>query len=289
MSVTSSIPLARRFLATLEPISSMIFFSPEAFAGYQALGLDGWSGYFCSRASPMGPVSAEVVIATFYNFSPDIVRPNVRWDLASPEQVLAARLEGARATLARALAEGARSERLDRAVTLLREARDACPPQGRPLAAGHAGITWPDDELTALWVGATVLREFRGDGHVAVLVAHGVGPVDAILLHSAYIGGNYDFLRKTRQWDDAAIEEGTAGLVERGFLTPEGTLTDAGEKFRLMLEHETDRLAMAPFHALGEERSEELLGILHPVAMRLLETRAAPRGLGRMDPANRLV
>ena len=60
-------------------------------------------------------------------------------------------------------------------------------------------------------------------------------------------------------------------------------------EFRLMLEHETDRISQAPFDALGEDKCEELLGLLHPVAMRLLEARAAPRALGRMDPANKLV
>src|SRR5919108_3413107 len=110
----TNIPIARRFLATLEPITSMIFFSPEAFANYEALGLDGWSGYFCSRAAPMGAVSPDVIVATFYNFSPDIVRPNVRWDLASPEQVLAARHAGAQATLSRVLDDGERPPKLDR-------------------------------------------------------------------------------------------------------------------------------------------------------------------------------
>lgn len=285
----TTIPIPRHFLATLEPITSMIFFSSEAFANYEALGLDGWSGYFCSRAAAMGAVSPEVVVATFYNFSPDIVRPNVRWDLASPEQVLEARHGGARATLERVFGDAERPPGLDRAVELLREACEACPPQGRPLAAAHNRLPWPEHELLALWHGSTVLREFRGDGHVAVLVGHGVGPVDAILLHTAYIGGKLDFLRVTRQWSDEAIAAGLARLVDRGFMTPEKGLTDGGEKFRLMLEHDTDRLAAPPFDALGEAKCEELLGLLHPVAVRLLETRTAPKGLGRMDPANKLV
>lgn len=283
--------MPRRFLAELEPISAMIFFSPEAFEEYSALGLDGWSGYFCSRSAPMGAVSPEVVVATFYNFSPSIVRPNIRWDVASPEAVLAARNEGARRTLHRVMDEenGQAPPPLGRAIELLREAVAACPPEGRPLAAGNAALPWPEDELVALWHGATVLREFRGDGHVAVLVGHNVGPVDAILLHAGYIGGKIDFLKATRQWDDDAIAAGIARLVDRGFMTPEGALTDGGEKFRGMLEHDTDRLAAAPFKALGEERCEELLALLHPIAMRLLETRAAPKALGRMDPANKLV
>ena len=266
----------------------MIFFSSEAFANYEALGLDGWSGYFCSRAAAMGPVSPDVVVATFYNFSPDIVRPNVRWDIASPEQVLKARWDGALATLERVF-EGQRPDRLERAVELLKEACAACPPQGRPLAAAHNRLPWPEDPLLALWHGSTVLREFRGDGHIAVLVGHAVGPVEAILLHTAYVGGKREFLRVTRQWNDEAIAAGLAWLVHRGFMTPDEALTDGGEKFRLMLEHDTDRLAAAPFNALGEDKCEELLELLHPVAMKLLETRAAPKGLGRMDPANKLV
>jgi hypothetical protein len=267
----------------------MIFFSPEAFANYEALGLDGWSGYFCSRAAAMGPVTPEVVVATFYNFSPDIVRPNVRWDIASPEQVLKARHDGALATLERVFGDGAMPPGLDRAVELLREASDACPPQGRPLAAAHARLPWPDDQLLAMWHGSTVLREFRGDGHIAVLVGLGVGPVEAILLHTAYIGGKLDFLRVTRQWSDDAIAAGVARLADRGFMNPDMSLTDGGEKFRLMLEHDTDRLAAAPFDALGEDKCEELLALLEPFAMKLLETRAAPKALGRMDPANKLV
>ncbi|MGH2728419.1 MAG: helix-turn-helix domain-containing protein, partial [Actinomycetota bacterium] len=39
----------RRFLSVLEPIVSMIYFSPEAFEEYASIGLvDGWAAYFCS-------------------------------------------------------------------------------------------------------------------------------------------------------------------------------------------------------------------------------------------------
>jgi hypothetical protein len=282
-------PMPRRFLAVLEPISAMIFFSGEAFEEYTKLGLDGWSSYFCSRAAPMGAVSPDVVVATFYNFSPDIIRPNVRWDLASPKAVLAARHEGVRRTFARVFDEVGGFPPMARAIELLREAVDACRPPGRPIAAALAAMPWPDDEPLAVWHGSNVLREYRGDGHVAVLVAHGVGPVDAIVLHAAYVGGKIDFLKATRQWDDEAINDAIARLADRGFLSPDGGLTDAGGKFRLMLEHDTDRVSHAPFDALGKDKCEELLALLEPVAMRLLETKAAPRFLGRMDPANKLV
>jgi hypothetical protein len=282
-------PTPRRFLVVLEPISAMCFFSPEVLEENAKLGLDAWASYFCSRAAPMGAVSADVVAATFYNFSPDIVRPNVRWDLASPEQVRAAQLEGVRRTFVRVFDEVGGFPPMGRAIELLREAVRACPPAGRPIAGALAAQPWPTDEALGVWHGSMVLREYRGDGHVAVLVSHGVGPVEAIVLHAAYVGGKIDFLKLTRQWADEALQHATARLVDRGFMSPDGGLTDAGGKFRLMLEHDTDRIAHAPFEALGADKSEELLGLLEPIAMRLLETKAAPKFLGRMDPAHKLV
>ena len=40
----------------------------EQFAGFD--GLVGMGRYFATRAAPLGPVPAEVVVATFYNFGP---------------------------------------------------------------------------------------------------------------------------------------------------------------------------------------------------------------------------
>ena len=280
--------MPRRFLVVLEPISAMCFFSPEVLEENTKLGLDPWASYFSSRAAPMGAVSPEVVVSTFYNFSPEIVRPNVRWDLASPGQIIASQRRGVLRTLARVFEEGGYPP-LTRAIELLHEAVAACNPAGRPIAGALAALPWPEDEPLALWQGSMVLREYRGDGHVAVLVSHGVGPVEAIVLHAAYVGGKIDFLKATRQWGDDALRDATARLVDRGFVTPDGGITDAGGKFRLMLEHDTDRIAQAPFDALGEDKCEELLSLLEPIAMRLLEAKAAPKFLGRMDPSNKLV
>jgi len=281
-------PMPRRFLAVLEPISAMIFFSPEAFEEYTALGLDGWSAYFSSRSAPMGPVTPDVVVATFYNFSPDIVRPNVRWDIASPERILQARHEGVRRTMHRVFDEDPPAG-ADRAQELLKVVVEACTFEGRPLSAAHARLPWPEDQLVGIWHGATVLREYRGDGHLAALLSHGVGPVEAILLHAGYIGGKLDFLKATRQWTDEQLEAGVASLIERGFMGEDRVLTEGGQKFQLMVEHDTDRMATAPFKALGDDRCEELLGLLDPIARKLLAERAAPKALGRMDPSNLLV
>lgn len=285
-------PLPRRLLTVLEPIAGGVYLSQEGFEEYAAIGLtDGWSGYFCSRSAAMGAVSAEVVAAAFYNFNPELVRQSIRWDLASPEVVYEARLRAVARVLTRGLADPDGEGRMEvppRAIELLKEAVAACPPHGRPLAAPHAALPWPEDDLLGLWHGANVLREFRGDGHNAVLLQHGVGPVDAILLHSAYMSARPDFFLQTRQWDEATVAAARERLTARNFLTPDG-LSEGGAKFRLMLEHETDRAAEPPIAALGPGRSEELIALLQPVAMRILEQKAAPRAMGRMDPSNKLV
>ena len=65
--------MARKMWRTLEPYHGLIYFAPEATAAYEALGVMGCDGYFASRAAPMGAVPAEVVIATFFNFNPELV------------------------------------------------------------------------------------------------------------------------------------------------------------------------------------------------------------------------
>ena len=96
--------VARKTFRTLEPIHGLVYFAPEATDEYAALGVTGRSGYFASRAAPMGAVPAEVVIATFFNFEPGLVRRamNGVWDLVTPAALIDARFRGAKAALERA-------------------------------------------------------------------------------------------------------------------------------------------------------------------------------------------
>lgn len=301
--VTVSMP--RRFLGALEPLVSMIYFAPEAAEEYAALGLDPISGYFCSRSAAMGRASAEVVASAFYNFNPAMVRQFLRWDVADPDAVMAARLRAVRRVSERLLADdegalpgdgaalpdgagppgdGAGLPDVERAVALLREASAACRPEGRPLYAAHARLPWPEDRLTALWHGGNLLREYRGDGHIAVLVSHGVDAVEALALHAPYLGVKREVLFQMRMWGEEETAAATERLAARGFVAPDGSLTEAGREFREMLELETDRLGAAPFDALGPDRGEELLALLLPLSRRVVERRGVPRPLARMAP-----
>ena len=98
--------MARHMWRALETLHMTVYFAPEPRDAYRRVGLrGGWMGYFASRSAAMGPVPAEVVMATFYNFHPRMVRRAIpdAWGFAPPERVLAARFEGADAALRRLL------------------------------------------------------------------------------------------------------------------------------------------------------------------------------------------
>src|SRR5580698_11298278 len=148
MTVTPEI--ARRTWRSLEAFHGMIYFSADAAARYEALGLTGGARYFVSRSAAMGTPSAEVVIATFYNFNPALVRTALpaAWQVTSPEKVLEARLAGADATLREILgADVVESPEMERAAVLNRQAAEAVTGDlsGRPLYAAHTTLPWPDE------------------------------------------------------------------------------------------------------------------------------------------------
>src|SRR3954463_1857773 len=135
----------------VEPLHAHLYFAPEHDERFSALGLKpGRMSYFAGRAAPMGAVGAGVVTATFYNFSPSLVAHMIprAWTLASPEQVLAARLDAARDSLTRLLGEEAAGWRgVAEFAGRLREACAVLNPEGRPLYAGHADLPWPEEPL----------------------------------------------------------------------------------------------------------------------------------------------
>ena len=261
---------ARRTWRALEAFHGMIYFSPEAAASYEAAGLAGRSGYFASRAAAMGPVPAEVVIATFYNFSPALVRSCIpaAWDAASPGKVLAARHSAADATLRRVLGDAVESSQMERAALLARQAAEAVAHDvaGRPLYAAHAALPWPDQPHMVLWHAQTLLREYRGDGHVAALLTAGLTGIEALVTHAASGAIAAEALRTTRAWPHEAWAEAVEGLRGRGWVSRDGdlALTEAGRQARQEIEDHTDELGARPYQALGEDGCRELQALAAP-------------------------
>jgi hypothetical protein len=266
--------MARKMWRTLEPYHGLIYFAPEATAAYEALGVIGFDGYFASRAAPMGPVPAEVVIATFFNFNPEVVRHAIpaAWTAASPTDLLAARLGAADAALRRATGDLLADAGVGRAAELARTATAGCTAAGRPLYAAHAALPWPDAPHLALWHGITLLREFRGDGHIACLVEADLEGVDALVLHAASGEVPRAALQTSRHWTDAAWEASVAKLTARGIVDGDGAFTEAGAALRQHIEDRTDALALAPWDALGVEGCDELRSLVRPLSKAIVES-----------------
>ncbi|WP_435271108.1 SCO6745 family protein [Streptomyces sp. 1222.5] len=250
---------ARDAWRRLEPVHAMIYFVPEGRRRYADLGLSGPAGYFASRSAAFGPVPAELVVSAFYNFHPGLVRGALDgvWDTTTPRQVLDARYAAADEALRRAGVH--ELPHLDEVVALARRAAEAARehPQGRPLFAAHAALPWPDQPLLQLWHAQTLLREFRGDGHVASLLSEGVGGLEALLLHAATGETSVSMLKATRAWPEEEWTGTRERLRERGLLDGDG-LSPEGERLRAHIEDRTDRLALPAYAALGDAGCERL-------------------------------
>src|SRR5215510_15409578 len=208
--------IARRPWRALEPVHGMIYFASEAQDAYARVGITHHrTAYFASRSAALGPVPAEVVIATFFNFYPGLVEKAMAgvWETVTPAQLLAARLEGADLALRRAFSDKIGSTDLAEVAGIARQAAlAACDDgvHGRPLFAGHASLAWPDEPHLILWHAQTLLREYRGDGHVAVLTAEGLSGVEALVTHAATNDIPAELLASSRAWPqpewDAAVD-----------------------------------------------------------------------------------
>lgn len=269
--------LARRTWRTVEPLHGMIYFSPEAAAEFDALGLVGRMGYFGSRSAPMGAVGAEVVIATFYNFRPDLVRTAIpaAWERATPAQIIDARLRAADGALRRSLPDVIGSPELAEAAGLARRAAEtACVHvEGRPLFAGHAALPWPEDDHLVLWHAQTLLREYRGDGHIAALVTAGLSGLEAAITHVATGDVPGAVLVSTRAWPADEWEAGADGLRARGLLEPgpDLALTAAGRVQRQWIEDATDAGSVAAYEPLGEDGCARLRALARPWSRAIID------------------
>ncbi len=263
--------LARKTWRTVEPLHGMVYFVPEAAEAYARLGITGRTGYFASRSAPMGAVGADVVIATFFNFNPELVRAAIpgAWEIASPEAIVAARFEAVDAAFRRILGdEVVRSPEMARAAELARTAAEeaARHVEGRPLAAAHADLAWPAPPHLQLWHAQSILREFRGDAHIALLVVHGLSGIDALVTHAAAGDVPVRILLATRAWADSDWRAAVDDLSGRGWLEPGDELrfSASGEARRKEIEEGTDALSAAPYEVLGEELCAELRSLVRP-------------------------
>ncbi|MFJ3444369.1 hypothetical protein ACIPM2_24710 [Streptomyces sp. NPDC086081] len=248
----------RRCHNVLNSLHATHYFSPDLGRELAAVGVtDPRAVNFAVRSAAFGPVGAGAVAAAFYNYRYELVARHVPavWETATPAQVLAARVRAVDATLRRLLGEEAlASAEMAEAARLALRAAEACAREARPLYAAHADLPVPDEPHLRYWHAATLLREHRGDGHLAALVSAGLDGLEALVTHTATGKGmTPKWVFATRGWSREDWDAASQRLRERGLRDESGELTGQGAALRDEIERVTDRLDRAPYEHLGAE------------------------------------
>lgn len=272
--------VSRRMWRLFEPLHAVVYFAPQARAAFDAAGMRGfWMGYVAARVAPLGAVHATVATAVFYGFHPSRAARALpdAWEYSTPAQLLTARRAGSADALRTLLGnDAAWSPEVHEATELLWAAAQEADVAGRVLGAANQALSEPHDPVEALWQAATTLREHRGDGHVACLIARGLTPVQAHLLKSATGEVDEQMLQTARAWPDEAWLQAHDELTAHGWLDRDGVLTPAGQSLRNDLEHATDAASIGPWRALGPTATTRLATLLSPLTQRIADSGVLP-------------
>ncbi|WP_433247622.1 SCO6745 family protein [Streptosporangium sp. CA-135522] len=272
--------LARQMWHQIEPVHATIYYSPEAFEEAERLGYDvesRWPSYFAWRTAPLGAAGPKLVAATYYSFSPAMIAEYVPgvWATAQPGQVLQARLRAMDRTLRALLGDRIATPEIVEAAELAVRAAESVTVAHRPLAAANLDLPWPEEPHLALWQAYVVLREHRGDGHLAALATADLDACEALVSFAA-VGaapvGNF----AGRGWTAEEWAAAHDRLATRGLLDADGAATPAGRALRDRVERTTDELAAGPWRALGAEAAERLALLNRPLLGAVFESGMLP-------------
>lgn len=239
----------RAFWQGIEVVHDVVYFAPDIRERFEAIGLKGWwMAYFAQRSAALGTPGPQLVTALFHGFAPRLVERALpdAWAMADRDEILATRLQLARDQLSPVIDADAVDDVVAKLAHDLESIVAGLDFAGRPLAAAHAAVSPPDDPIGRLWWAASVLREYRGDSHVAILVAAGLGGAAANALAVAD-GRAPSHQQQARGWDDAEWAAAYADLERRGWTDSERAITDAGRQARAQIEDATDRVSCACF------------------------------------------
>ncbi|MFN0089666.1 MAG: SCO6745 family protein [Acidimicrobiales bacterium] len=272
-------PPERRLADAFAPYHNLSYYCPE-IAEFTAAGMRGWwMAYFACRSAPLGRVPAEVVTAAFYGFAPRMVHRAIPavWAVMSPAEALARRLDVTDRALRRVLGEEVAGPAVAEAAALARRAVEGCELAGRPLFAGHCALEWPTAPHLVLFHACTLLREQRGDSHSLALAAHELDGVACHVMMAALGHGNRASILPIRGWTEAEWAAAQERLTARGWLSADGSLTEAGREGRAAVEALTDRLAAEPAARLGERGLDRFVELMTPLS-EALHTRGGVPG-----------
>lgn len=251
---------ARRLRDACEPLAMHAVWSRLTNERLAGLGLDFFSSYVAGRAASLGQPDASVVASTFAWFAPGRLEGpyEAARQVVSRDRLVAVRDEATTASLRQVLGDADPTEVAD----LLADAVAPADGTGRALFSGLRARGRPADPVQRLWWACDLVREHRGDSHVAAALVSGLGPIEMNVLTELWLGIPLLSYTATRGWSTEAMAETVAALEARGWLA-DGRLTPAGREARGAVEARTDAQEESIVAALGDR--------LEPVAAQLDE------------------
>jgi Helix-turn-helix family len=263
---------ARRLRDALEPIATQGWWSRASSDRLVALGLGFFDGYVWGRAASLGTPAPAVVVATFGVFEPGLLTAVYGQGVAAAarDDVLAARTAGAAESLAALVSEQEAAAVADPLLAAVAGIEGA----GRPLFSALRDLPVPDTAAGRLWRAAELVREHRGDGHLAAAAVAGFDAATLNVFTELWLGYPFGEYSGTRGFGADRLGAALAGLERRGWVA--GTsLTPEGRAARLELEAATDASQAALVDAVGD-RIEGVIGAAEAVAVRVLVAGAFP-------------
>jgi len=131
-------------------------------------------------------------------------------------------------------------------------------------------IPLPDDVVARLFHAASLLREHRGDGHIAALMVEGVGGLEAHVLLALDMNMPANKFGASNHLPAAQLTAVIEGMRDRGLIGGDGWLSDQGRAAKQRVESLTDDLAARPYESLEPGELHELMDALEPLATLLL-------------------
>ena len=263
---------ARRLRDAVEPIATQGWWSRAAGERLTALGVDFFPGYVWGRAAALGTPSAAVVAAAFGVFDGDLIASVYEAGSArvGRDDILTARADGATASIASVAADAECSDVADALLAALGTV-DAL---GRPLFGGLRSLPLPTSPAGRLWRAAELVREHRGDGHLAVLASAGIDAVEANVLTELWLGFDLGEYSGTRGFAPEAVSGAVTRLCARGWMSG-SLLTDEGRTARATIEASTDASQDSLIAACGVDL-EHIIAAAGAISARLIEARSVP-------------
>jgi hypothetical protein len=213
-----------------------------------------------------------VVHALFYNFAPGEVARHIPkvWRTTTPEAAIAARQAGCVKALRRILGDHVDSPAFARAADLLTKAATSAPSEGRPMYAALRALPIPGEVVARLFHAASLLREHRGDGHIAALMVEGVGGLEAHVLLALAMEMPAEKFGRVHHLPAAQLGAVIDGMRDRGLIGDDGWLSEQGRAVNQRVEALTDDLAAKPYESLEPGELNQLMAALEPLAALLV-------------------